>query len=491
VTRRRPTFWPGQSGNGAPRPHRGDGGHDAGGDHRPDHDDYELGDGEDDVLAANSRLFPQARRGADEPVVKWRSVDRQLYVDAPWRQPDRDYRGTDATEVLHEPDPEPGQAGEDDLEPVYEDAYDDADVDDLAYDDVEADFHEPRYSDAGFDDRPRTGAGGRPRFGRDDDEYMVDRGGRYGRSGRDPRSGRGRYDDALPEPGWKTDSPESVRAALLDSGRPVRRDADRRQPSRWRMALAERLVASWPGQSDSGVPADFPASGEVVMRPRRAAAVSPPDRARERHRERGRDPERPKLVSLSDRLAPDAPLAGTGSLDRDRDRDAGSALGSVARGGGREGARATASVASASEPTDAQGRRLYGVVAAVYAALADPLVNADAATREQQAARFRRFGMMAGSVALAVVLIYAIFPVRTYLEQRSATARARERIDRLTEANAELEERQAELSENETVEEIARRDYQLVFPGEESYGLLPPPVDDAPATTTTTAPPQG
>jgi cell division protein FtsB len=87
---------------------------------------------------------------------------------------------------------------------------------------------------------------------------------------------------------------------------------------------------------------------------------------------------------------------------------------------------------------------------------------------------------------LAVVLIYGIFPVRTYLEQRAATQRARERMDKLSEANAELERRKDELREDETVEEIARRDYQLVYPGEESYGLLPPPV--APTTTTTTPP---
>jgi cell division protein FtsB len=129
-------------------------------------------------------------------------------------------------------------------------------------------------------------------------------------------------------------------------------------------------------------------------------------------------------------------------------------------------------------------RSLQKVATAVYAALADPIVNADPEAREHRAAQVRRFGLLAGSAALAVVLIYAIFPVRTYLEQRSATQRARERIDKLSEANAELEQRKEQLSDDETVEEIARREYQLVFPGEESYGLLPPPV--APTTTTTT-----
>jgi cell division protein FtsB len=488
VTRRRPTFWPGQSGSGAPRGFpgdndngHGDGGDDgelSGGEHLHPDDSYGV-DELDDVLGANARLFSRTRR-ADDPVVKWRNVSHPLFVDSPWRQPDRDYRGTDATEILSD---------EDHDEPSFDDsAYEDA-VDDYA--DLDSYEAVDSYEDEDEDDvdpEPPAAPAGADRARRDrrdiDDRRLDDRHRDRPSNGGASRRDRARSDDwldddPLPDPAWKVDSPDVVRAALLDSGRPVRRDVDRR-PSRWRMRLADRLVASWPGQGQSpaGVPAGFPASGEVVLRPRRKQA--------EAEAEDGR----PRLVSLSDRLAPDAPLAGSGP----RERDAGSALGAVARGDGRRKAAASptsadkASASVAAEPTDAEGRRLHGVVAAVYAALADPLINADAATREQQAARLRRFGMVAGSVALAVVLVYGIFPVRTYLEQRSATSRARERIDRLAEANAELEERKGQLSDDETVEEIARRDYQLVFPGEESYGLLPPPVDEPAATTTTTPP---
>ena len=40
----------------------------------------------------------------------------------------------------------------------------------------------------------------------------------------------------------------------------------------------------------------------------------------------------------------------------------------------------------------------------------------------------------------------------------------------------------AELENPEAVEEIARRDYGMVYPGEEPYGILPvpPPVVDLP-----------
>jgi cell division protein FtsB len=207
-----------------------------------------------------------------------------------------------------------------------------------------------------------------------------------------------------------------------------------RPEGRWRASLAHRLVAAWPGQSEEGAPPGFPASGEHVLTP----------------------PATSTLVHLSERRGLSA------------------------------GPDEEPSTARAPRP-----RRLHKLVTAVHAALADPLVNAEPEVREQRAAQVRRFGMLAGSVALAVVLIYAIFPVRTYLEQRSATQRARERIDKLTEANEKLEEQKQNLRDDKTVEEIARRDYQLVFPGEESYGLLPPPVNPSTSdtTTTTTAPP--
>lgn len=126
------------------------------------------------------------------------------------------------------------------------------------------------------------------------------------------------------------------------------------------------------------------------------------------------------------------------------------------------------------------------VVAAVYAALADPLVGGDEAARELRAARVRRAGTVAGSAALAAVVVYGFFPIRTYLDQRAATQRAREQLDVISRENERLAEQAEELRDPETVEEIARRDYGLVFPGEESYGVLPPPVE---TTTTTTAPP--
>jgi cell division protein FtsB len=135
------------------------------------------------------------------------------------------------------------------------------------------------------------------------------------------------------------------------------------------------------------------------------------------------------------------------------------------------------------------GLRLFGsVVGAVYAALADPLVGADEAARERRAAQIRRAGMLAAGGALTAVFVYSIFPVRTYLDQRAATQRARERLEIISQENERLADQAEELRDPETVEEIARRDYGLVLPGEESYGVLPPPEETtttAPTTTTT------
>jgi cell division protein FtsB len=105
----------------------------------------------------------------------------------------------------------------------------------------------------------------------------------------------------------------------------------------------------------------------------------------------------------------------------------------------------------------------------------DRLAPIDDEARGRRNARLRWLGTRVGSVALSGLLVYAVFPVRTYLSQRSDTNRAREQLDVLSEENERLEQRADELRDPETVEEIARRDHNLVMPGEESYVILPPP----------------
>lgn len=112
----------------------------------------------------------------------------------------------------------------------------------------------------------------------------------------------------------------------------------------------------------------------------------------------------------------------------------------------------------------------------------DRLAPIDDEARERRHARLRWLGTRVGSVALAGLLVYAVFPVRTYLNQRSETNRAREQLEVVSEENDRLEQRADELRDPETIEEIARRDHNLVMPGEESYAILPPP-EQAPEDT--------
>jgi cell division protein FtsB len=92
---------------------------------------------------------------------------------------------------------------------------------------------------------------------------------------------------------------------------------------------------------------------------------------------------------------------------------------------------------------------------------------------------------MAASAALVAVGIYGIFPVRTFLNQRQTESDTRERLDHLAEANRRLAEEARRLKDKDEIELRARRDYGWVFPGEESYRVLPAPT---PRTSTTTTP---
>jgi cell division protein FtsB len=138
-------------------------------------------------------------------------------------------------------------------------------------------------------------------------------------------------------------------------------------------------------------------------------------------------------------------------------------------------------------PGEPRRQRVLEAVAAINRNLnLDRLLPADEEARQRRLALLRRVGMRVGSITLAIMVLYAVFPVRTYLNQRAATERAREQIEVLSRENDRLEQRAEDLRDPETVEELARRELGLVKPGEESYGILPAPEEpEAPATTTT------
>ena len=66
-------------------------------------------------------------------------------------------------------------------------------------------------------------------------------------------------------------------------------------------------------------------------------------------------------------------------------------------------------------------------------------------------------------------------PTRTYLEKKKEVSLAQEQVDNLTRENDDKQARVETLQTPEEIEAIARGEYNLVLPGEESYEVLPPP----------------
>ena len=85
----------------------------------------------------------------------------------------------------------------------------------------------------------------------------------------------------------------------------------------------------------------------------------------------------------------------------------------------------------------------------------------------------RVVGVFGGGAALLGLLAVAVFPTQTYLDQRRATSESDQRLAVLRDQNAAYEARLERLQTAEEIERLAREQYNLVFPGEEAYAVLP------------------
>jgi len=85
----------------------------------------------------------------------------------------------------------------------------------------------------------------------------------------------------------------------------------------------------------------------------------------------------------------------------------------------------------------------------------------------------RVVGAIVASVLVVGFLLVAVFPTRTMLNQRSQTSQSRAELAELRASNAQLAKRIAELKQPDAIERIARKDYNMIRPGEESYAILP------------------
>lgn len=88
----------------------------------------------------------------------------------------------------------------------------------------------------------------------------------------------------------------------------------------------------------------------------------------------------------------------------------------------------------------------------------------------------RALGVAGGGAAVVGALAIGLFPTQTFLEQRADTADAQERLDVLRAQNEAFEERIERLETDEEIERLAREQYNLAYPGEETYVVLPAPL---------------
>lgn len=79
------------------------------------------------------------------------------------------------------------------------------------------------------------------------------------------------------------------------------------------------------------------------------------------------------------------------------------------------------------------------------------------------------------AATIGATLYFAVFPIRTYVGQRSDRADRGAQLELIEAEVADLQARVDALGTDEEIERLAREQYHLVFPDEEAYTVLPPP----------------
>ena len=87
--------------------------------------------------------------------------------------------------------------------------------------------------------------------------------------------------------------------------------------------------------------------------------------------------------------------------------------------------------------------------------------------------------MLVVGLAMAVLAGLAVLPARTWLSQRENMSDVQADLDQI-EAEVVVLEAELELLQTDSeVERLARANFDLVYPGEESYRIVPPESEDA------------
>ena len=74
---------------------------------------------------------------------------------------------------------------------------------------------------------------------------------------------------------------------------------------------------------------------------------------------------------------------------------------------------------------------------------------------------------------VVVILIWAIQPIRLWLDQREELSTKQQELSDIESSNSALEQRAEELQTPEQIELFARQNFGLIREGEEAYAVLP------------------
>ena len=74
---------------------------------------------------------------------------------------------------------------------------------------------------------------------------------------------------------------------------------------------------------------------------------------------------------------------------------------------------------------------------------------------------------------VVVILIWAIQPIRLWLDQREELSTKQQELTNIESSNSALEQRAEALQTPEQIELIARQNFGLIREGEEAYAVLP------------------
>jgi cell division protein FtsB len=99
------------------------------------------------------------------------------------------------------------------------------------------------------------------------------------------------------------------------------------------------------------------------------------------------------------------------------------------------------------------------------------------APRGKIKARRRAVAGLVVTVLLVAVLLFAVFPTRTWMAQRREAAAAQQELDQIRAERARVHQAKKQLETDEYIKQQAKEQLNMVNPGEEAYNILPAPTE--------------